>query len=310
MFPNILGRKLDYNIRNISFNENNYLKKTYENLKEHEKHLDVCIKESITIKQIPENLFKNYFNEGFNFENEDIEPMKYEPNFNLYFKDSEIILKRKIKSIVLKDKIEFFYDRYQNRMKLIDIIDDRSKPLRHFFGQPGIGKTFCLIGILKYIIDHSVIGTFYINCKTLSTLKIPVKIKQLIIDEIPFLFYDNYDDYSKCAEKIINYCYDKNNSSFFDLINIVIEQILISQNKKDIYIIVFDQYKDNFDKDGKQIESLYNKLIIKKDDKIKETTFCLLTFSSMNNNDIRKYKIKYLQRTLNDEIHNSYPFFE
>ena len=50
-------------------------------------------------------------------------------------------------------------------------------------------------------------------------------------------------------------------------------------------IIVFDQYKDNFDKDGKQIESLYNKLILKKDDNIKETTFCLLTFSSMNNNE-------------------------
>lgn len=274
----------------------------YENLKQHEKHLDVCIKESIIIKQIPENSFKNFFKERFNFEKEDIEPLKYEPNFKLYFKHSEYILKN--------DKIKFFYDKYQNRMKLIDIIDDRSKPLRHFFGQHGKGKTFCLIGILKYLIDHKFIGTFYINCKALSTLNEPIEIKQLIIDEIPFLFYDNYDDYSKCAKKIINYCYDKKNSSFFDLINIVIEQILISQNRKELYIIVFDQYKDNFDKDGKQIESLYNKLILKKDDKIKETTFCLLTFSSMNNNDIRKYKIKYIQRTLSDEINNSYPFYE
>lgn len=33
MFSNILGRKLDYNIQNISFNEKNYLKNTYEYFK-------------------------------------------------------------------------------------------------------------------------------------------------------------------------------------------------------------------------------------------------------------------------------------
>ena len=30
----------------------------------------------------------------------------------------------------------------------------------------------------------------------------------------------------------------------------------------------------------------------------------------MNNSDIRKYKIEYIQRTLSDEINNSYPFYE
>ena len=61
MFPNILGRKLDYNIRNISFNENNYLKKTYENLKEY-KHskVDISILELDYIKQ-NDDIFDKYY---------------------------------------------------------------------------------------------------------------------------------------------------------------------------------------------------------------------------------------------------------
>lgn len=52
MFPNILGRKLNYNIQNISFNDKNYLEKTYSYFKEynHQK-VDLSILELDYIKQ-------------------------------------------------------------------------------------------------------------------------------------------------------------------------------------------------------------------------------------------------------------------
>ena len=280
--------------------DKSYFTFTYENLKEHENHLNACIKESRFITNILENSFNDFFKEGFNFMNKEIEPLKYEPNFEVYFKNSEIILKN--------NKLNFFHDKYQNRMKFIDMVDDSYKTLKHFFGQPGKGKTFSLIGILKYLIDHRRAGTLYINCKAFSILKEPIKIKQLIIDEIPFLFYGNYHDYLKCVNKIKNYPYNKDESSFFDLINVVIDQIINNQNKKIQYIFAFDQYKDDFDKDGKQLKSLYNKLQLNKGDKINKIS--LLTFSSMNNYDIRKFKIQYIQQSLSEDIEFDYQLTE
>ena len=274
---------------------NNYFSLTYKNLKDHESHYHVCIKESIFLKKLSKDLFNNLFKEKFYFINQDVNPLKFEPNFKLYFKDSDIILQEK--------NLHIFEDKYQNRMKIINKIDtmNATESLIHIFGPPGKGKTLGLIGILKYIIDHINVGTFYINCKALSNLEKPLQIKQVIIDEIPFLFYGNYNDYFECANLLINYNYNKKNSSFFDLINLVMEQIIKSSNKKNEYIIVLDQYNDKFDKEGKELEKLYNKLILKKEEKIKETTFCLLTFSSMNNKDIRQYKIQYIENILENE---------
>ena len=303
--------QLSYVISKFTFNSaliycgkcnKNFFPLTYDNLKKHENHLGACIKESISINKIVKNSFNGFFKEGFKFINTKIKPLEYEPNFMLYFKHSEIIIKN--------DELEFFKDKNQKRMKLIDEIYIASQTPRHFFGQPGKGKTFFLIGILKYIMDHKYVGTFYINCKALYTLDKPIKIKQLIIDEIPFLFYDNYEDYLKCFKKIIDYDYDKNNSSFFDLINLVIDQIIICENKKKSYVIVFDQYKDEFDAGGEQLAKLNEKLIIKKNEKIKNTEFCLLTFSSMNNSDIRQYKIEYIKQIIEKENKKGYPLLE
>ena len=276
------------------FNDN-YFSLEYDNLKFHENHQNVCIKESILLKQLSNDKFNSLFNEGFQFIDQEIEPKKYEPNFELYFKNCEIILK--------KDKLHIFQDKYQNRVKMSDKVDSLmvSNSLIHYFGQPGKGKTLYLIGVLKYLMPHNVVGTFYINCKTLSNLDTPSEVKQLIIDEIPFLFYGNYTDYLNCVKAIINYHYNENTSSFFELVNLVIDQIIENLEKKLKYILVFDQYNDKYDKDGKELENLYDKLIKNKNEKIKETTFSLLTFSSMNNDDIRKYKIQYIKNKINKE---------
>ena len=272
-----------------------YFSLDYEKLKFHEKHEHVCIKESIPLKKLSKNEFNSFFNENFNFIDQDIEPKKYEPNFELYFNHSEIILK--------KNYLHIFQDKYQNRVKMSDKVDSlmNSNSLVHYFGQPGKGKTLYLIGVLKYLMPHEALGTFYINCKTLSKLNKPLEVKQLIIDEIPFLFYGNHDDYLNCIKEIINYQYNENTSSFFEFVNLVIDQIIENSKKKLEYILVFDQYNDKYDKDGKELEKLYDKLIKNKNEKIKDINFFLLTFSSMNNKDIRKYKIQYLKNKINKE---------
>ena len=273
-----------------------------ENLIEHKNH-DSYIKESLLITTLKKDSFNTFFKEDYEFINKDIKPFEYEKNFKLYFKNSETIIE--------ENRLHIFEDKNQNRMKLINNISlsNTANSLIHFFGQPGKGKTLILIGALKYMEDHSTIGTLYINCKAFSSLETEIEIKQLIIDEIPFLFFGNYQEYSDCADAIINHLYNLNTSSFFELIDLVLNQIINSSNKKNAYIIVFDQYNDKYDKEGKKLEQLYNKLIKNKDEKIKDTIFCLLTFSSMNNKDIRKYKIQYIKNKIlkkNDKGHLLY----
>ena len=302
--------QLNYLIKEYNFTEalifceqcNKFFIIEDENLIEHENH-NSYIKERLLIKIIKKDSFNTFFKENYEFINKDIKPLEYEPNFKLYFKKSKIILK--------ENNLHIFEDKYQNRMKLIDRIKIRntSDNLIHFFGQPGKGKTLILIGALKYMNNHSTIGTLYINCKAFSSLETEIEIKQLIIDEIPFLFFGNYQEYSDCAKAIVNHSYNLNSSSFFELIDLVLNQIINSSNKKNAYIIVFDQYKDKYDKEGKKLEQLYDKLIKNKDEKIKDTTFCLLTFSSMNNKDIRRYKIQYIEDKIlikNDNDHLLY----
>ena len=243
-----LNKALIYCPKCKNDSNDNFFSLKLENLKFHENHESVYIKDIIPIKKLSKDEFNSFFNEGFNFIDKDIEQKKYEPNFKLYFKNSEIIIK--------KNKLHIFDDKYQNRVKMSDKVDSlmNCNSLVHYFGQPGKGKTLYLIGVLKYLMPHKSLGTFYINCKTLSKLNKPLEVKQLIIDEIPFLFYGNHDDYLNCIKEIINYQYNEITSTFFELVNLVIEQIIENSEKKLKYILVFDQYyNDKYDKDGKDM---------------------------------------------------------
>jgi hypothetical protein len=271
---------------------NQFFEINYENLKIHEKHKDVCLKESILIKKLSKKEFDKTFNEGFNFFVRDLKPTDFEQNFKIYFKNSDLILE--------ENKIDIIEDKFQKRIKLFNKLyfTNKTYSVMHYFGQPGKGKTLTIIGILKYLINHIFVGTFYVNCKALSILENSNEIKQLIIDEIPYLFYNNHDDYLECAKDIIDYNYGKN-SSFFELINLVFQKLINFDIKKKEYVIVFDQYNDKFDKDNKYIKQFEELLITKKNDKIKDIMFYISTFSSMNNKDIRKYKIDYLDKKIN-----------
>lgn len=85
---------------------------------------------------------------------------------------------------------------------------------------------------MKYMVNHKDTGTLYNNCKALSDSSNAIEVKQLFIDEIPYLFYEDYKGYNDCVKTILNYDYDVNNSTFFDILNLIVDQIIKMKNKK------------------------------------------------------------------------------
>ena len=121
-------------------------------------------------------------------------------NYNEYFNKNKKINPEK----------EFiYYEDIEGRKLLSDIM--KSKYIDNidlFFGEKGIGKSISVIHILKYEIEHNNYGTFYIHCKYLTLLekeKNFIGIKRILISEIPFLFYNDFNGYKNCVKKIKNF---------------------------------------------------------------------------------------------------------
>ena len=157
---------------------------------------------------------------------------------------------------------------------------------RCYFGVSGKGKSITLIGALKYLTSHDKIGTLYINCKTLKNLldKQEYKlIKNILIDEILFLFYNNYNNYIECYKNIMKFNYD-GCKNFWTIINIIIDECS-KINKK--FIIGFDQYSDKID--DKKYLNIFEDKYLNNNKKFK-----FIVISSMNETDVRKQKMDYL----------------
>ena len=148
----------------------------------------------------------------------------------------------------------------------------------HYFGCSGKGKTVTLIGTLKYLINHNYYGSFYINCKTLRILlekNMDNIVKEILIDEIAFLYPNQYDVYVDFCEIIKNFnFYDS--FSFWDLIQIILEKCNQIKWK---FIIGFDQYNNSNDKNNK-LFFLKNNIFLN------NSKFKVIVFSSMNESDI------------------------
>lgn len=166
--------------------------------------------------------------------------IEFEPNFQTYFKFDSMAFQP---FQVFPDIIDENHTEPKRKLFMEKI--KKSEPGKNYriFGHSGIGKSTGLICALKYDLKPN-IGSLYINLKSmrkLSEAKNFNKIKQIFIDEIIFLFHDNYDNYSTVADSI-KVC---EFSSVWELIEFVLDKI--KDMKAEKYIIVFDEYKKKND---------------------------------------------------------------
>ena len=220
-------------------------------------------------------------------------PRDFEKNYQYYF-DINNKYSNNFQFTVFEDNI------YKRSNLVSKIINWEFGKYYYFFGASGRGKSITLIGALKYGIKSENVGTLYINCKTLRILHLKSLkniIRQILIDEMVFLFRNNYLNYKYCCDIIKNFMF-LDEYQFWELIEIILDYI------KDIpglyYLIAFDQYNNENDKN-----SVLNRIINNYGEK---QNFRIIIFSSMNETDIRAKKIELL--LYNDNNNVFYPISE
>jgi len=253
--------------------------------------------------RIQEDNFDEFFNKehgclGKTYKN----PEEFDKNFEFYFKNYEQIYRNKPFVLYKNKKRESFINSLKQEI-LLSI-----GRFFAYFGQSGIGKSITMITVTKYITNHTYYGTLYLNMKYLNFLlkkEYYKKLKQILIDEIPYLFCNRYDEYFKCIRLIALFNFE-NDESFWDLISKIIEVVNKIPDDKRKYIFVFDEYKDKIDKND-NLTQIFEKYSKKKSKK----SFGFITLSSMNNNDIKKNKINFIKQQLdinynNEKYYNKY----
>ena len=270
------------------------------NLISHKNH-DISIEEGDKYKRILSDNFEEFFIKeengkssclGKTFET----PEDFEINFKYYFKDYEIY-KNKPFVIFTDEKRENFIDYFIQTLSL------GANKIQAFFGQSGIGKSISVLTALKYIVNHKICGTLYLNMKCLYLLfkkKEYDSLKQIIIDEVPYLFRQRYNYYRNCINLIWHFSLE-NEDSIWELIYSIIEFINNIPKNSISYAFIFDQYKEEIDK-NKKLVKIFNTLQNKK--KNEKIVFEIITLSSMNNKDIKLYKTNYIQHELDKSFRN------
>ena len=234
---------------------------------------DKNIKENVSLI----NNFNSFINKEFPDNGKFKNPTTFDANYFDYFEFFDYLNKL--------PGFTYYQDNNRTTMEInLESYEPFIDKLAIFFGKPGIGKSITLIKIFKYLYNHEECGTLYINCKAMHSYfnNDLSKMKKLLLDEIPYLFYEEKDKYENCKDAINKYI--KNElPTFWDLIKIVIT-FCNNNNKK--YIFVFDQYKEEIDtKDN--IFSINNELRDKE-------KYGIIAFCSLNNKDVSYYKIDNL----------------
>ena len=255
----------------------------------HENH-DLSLVESIDLERLSNIEFNNLFNKekennvlGKKFKN----PEEFEPNFEHYFPDYEIYKNNPFTLFTDNKRNKFIYD-------LINDMHLLPKKIRAYFGQSGIGKSTLIITASKYKLNHDQYGTLYINLKCLNYLiknQYYKLFRRIFVDEVAYLFKGNYDNYINCTNIIHRFQIEYEDSVWY-LINEIINFILRISNKKK-YIFIFDQYNSKKDPNN-WIIKIFNEFIINKSEN-NDIEIGLFTFSSMNNSDIKDYKINLIK---------------
>ena len=185
-----------------------------------------------------------------------------------------------------KKEFTYFFDNLNNRDNLSNSLNSLSlNKIYILFGKGGIGKSITIIQTFKYYYDHIKYGTLYINCKCIyKYFKNNInKMKKIIKDEVMFLFQDEYNKYLECIDIIEKYEPNEIYSSFWELIHKIIK---LCNNKNKKYFLVFVQYKNKIDEND-ELFKLNEELKLK-------NQFCIIACCSLNDKDIRFYKIQKL----------------
>ena len=228
---------------------------------------------------LEEHNFNQIFNKKFPRDLIFKSPLDFEKHYSDYFE-----FKKNFKP---RPNVEYNYYQLIERETFTEDIKSYKSiidKLYFLYGKTGMGKSISIIKTLKYDYDHKTFGTLYINCKSMYKNYINNfdLLKYILKDEIPFLFENEYQKYKDCIYIINNYEINKM-KTFWDLISSIIE---LCNNKEKCYIFAFDQYKDEFDQKG-QLFELNNKLK-------GQNKYGILVCCSMNDKDVRKYKIEKL----------------
>ena len=126
----------------------------------------------------------------------------FDPNFQTYFFHFEKMAFQPFR--ILPDKIDKENPEPKRALFMEQVKKSEPGKKYRIFGHSGIGKSTGLICALKYDLKPN-IGSLYINLKSMRKLieaKNFDKIRQIFIDEIIFLFHDNYDNYFTVANSI------------------------------------------------------------------------------------------------------------
>ena len=253
------------------------------------------IKNAFEFKILTQNEFKDFIEKfqkvrflGAKFK----APSEFEPNFEKYFSFGKQLMKMPFtiyNNISHPHCREYFIE---------DILHSKIGKNIKYYGFPGIGKSVTLIGAIKYNFNKSQLNLNN-NCKYMHKLNKSFKfleIKQNLIDEILFLFFEDYNHYINTANSIINYNSDVKTEDFYwDLIDFLLNSIKSSNffaNKK--ITIAFDQYNQKVDNKNKY-KYLCEKYLYS------STNFSFITLSSLNDSDIRIYKENNLEQKYENE---------
>ena len=235
------------------------------NLMDHKNCQDTLIYEYYKFFELKtEEEFKNFFPK---FNKDDFEsPEDFDVNFDAYF--------NKDKHIKSNSKFKYYKD-----IKERQLLSSKIKNPKFFgkflvyYGFPGIGKSITVLHVLKYEINHENIKTLYIHCKHLNSLNKEYKyykIKDLLLYEIPFLFYNDFSSYQEYVD-LIKYFKFALYGTYIDQINDIINFLAKKPYK---YLIVFDQYNQPTDPEEK-IKNIERRIL--KDENI-VNKFCFLLF--------------------------------
>ena len=245
------------------------------NLIKHNKHGDKII-DYFSFKIYDNNSYETFFKTSSKsfIKNSYENPKKFEKNFDFYFNNN------------LEGNFYIYDDDSCSRFLFCqELLTLNKKKTRYYFGCSGKGKSISLIGALKYRDNFEMLGSFYINCKTIKSLlknRKELLVKQLLIDEVLFFNPKSYLKYESSIKYIKSFNFSSNDS-YFDLLDDLLNKYT---DKNFQYIIAFDQYNNSQDP-NKKLNNLLEKYEQKKQ-------FYFLVFSSMNETDIRNIKKKIL----------------